>query len=153
MPLSVVTLLHPYIWCHDMDWIHLAQDKIQWRTLVNTVINLRIPKRRTVSWLVEDVPAAQEGVSALWSPSNEVRSSTHACSTSERECRVHMSHGPTAVFVTYFCSVFCHVPALGEAPCDEGVWKSGGISPCVLNFGTRRRSVVSLTLPPPRFLG
>jgi hypothetical protein len=26
-----------------MDWIHLAQDRNHWRTLVNTVVNLRIP--------------------------------------------------------------------------------------------------------------
>jgi hypothetical protein len=27
----------------DMDWIDLAQDKNQWRALVNTVMNLRVP--------------------------------------------------------------------------------------------------------------
>jgi hypothetical protein len=26
-----------------MDWIDLAQDKEQWRALVNTVMNLRVP--------------------------------------------------------------------------------------------------------------
>jgi hypothetical protein len=26
-----------------IDWIHLAQDRDQWRTLVNTVMNLRVP--------------------------------------------------------------------------------------------------------------
>jgi hypothetical protein len=29
-------------WC-DMDWIDLAQDRAQWRTLVNTVMNLLVP--------------------------------------------------------------------------------------------------------------
>jgi hypothetical protein len=26
-----------------MDWIDLAQDRDQWRTLVNTLMNLRVP--------------------------------------------------------------------------------------------------------------
>jgi hypothetical protein len=28
----------------DVDWIHLAQDRDRWRDLVNTVMNLRVPK-------------------------------------------------------------------------------------------------------------
>jgi hypothetical protein len=31
------------IGCDDMDWIDLAQDRDQWRALVNTVMNLRDP--------------------------------------------------------------------------------------------------------------
>jgi hypothetical protein len=31
------------IGCDGMDWIDLAQDRNQWRALVNTVMNLRFP--------------------------------------------------------------------------------------------------------------
>jgi hypothetical protein len=27
----------------ESNWIHLAQDKVQWRAFVNTVLNLRFP--------------------------------------------------------------------------------------------------------------
>jgi hypothetical protein len=31
------------IWITGANWIRLAQDRIQWRDFVNTVMNLRIP--------------------------------------------------------------------------------------------------------------
>jgi hypothetical protein len=34
---------HQELGCGDMDWIELAQDRDRWRTLVSTVMNLRVP--------------------------------------------------------------------------------------------------------------
>jgi hypothetical protein len=31
------------IGCGGMDWVHLAQDREQWRALVNTAMNLQVP--------------------------------------------------------------------------------------------------------------
>jgi hypothetical protein len=31
------------IGCEVVDWMHLAQDRDQWRAVVNTVMNLRVP--------------------------------------------------------------------------------------------------------------
>jgi hypothetical protein len=31
------------IGCNGVDWIDMAQDRDQWRALVNTVLNLRVP--------------------------------------------------------------------------------------------------------------
>jgi hypothetical protein len=30
--------------CGDVDWIGLAQDRNRWRALVNSVLNLRVPR-------------------------------------------------------------------------------------------------------------
>jgi hypothetical protein len=30
-------------WWEGVDWIHLAQERDRWRSLVNTVMNFRVP--------------------------------------------------------------------------------------------------------------
>jgi hypothetical protein len=39
---KITIYLREIVW-DDMDWIELAQDRDQWRALVNTVMNLRFP--------------------------------------------------------------------------------------------------------------
>jgi len=36
--------LREIVW-EGVEWIHLAQDRDQWRAVVNTVMNLRVPKK------------------------------------------------------------------------------------------------------------
>jgi hypothetical protein len=37
------------IWREDVDWISLAQDRIQLRALVNTAMNLRVAEKTEIS--------------------------------------------------------------------------------------------------------
>jgi hypothetical protein len=48
--------------CKDVDWIHLAQDRDQWRALVNTVMNLRVPLMLGISLLAKRLSAPQKGI-------------------------------------------------------------------------------------------
>jgi hypothetical protein len=48
-----------------MDWIDMAQDRDQWRALVNTVLNLRVHKMRGSSLGAAQLVAPQEGLSSV----------------------------------------------------------------------------------------
>jgi hypothetical protein len=34
------------IWFDEANWIRLAQDRVQWRAFLSTVMKLRVPKRK-----------------------------------------------------------------------------------------------------------
>jgi hypothetical protein len=48
-----------------MDWIDLAQDRDQWRALVNTVMYIRFHKMLRSSLVAAQLPASQEGLSSM----------------------------------------------------------------------------------------
>jgi hypothetical protein len=50
------------VW-EGVNLIHLAQDRDQWRFLVNTGLNLRVPKRDGIYRLAERLLASLSGVS------------------------------------------------------------------------------------------
>jgi hypothetical protein len=46
------------IWCEGADWIQLAQGRVQWRALVDTVMNIRVPQKTwnfLTSWVTTSV--------------------------------------------------------------------------------------------------
>jgi hypothetical protein len=49
--------------CKDVDWTHLAQDRFQWWSVVNMVMNSGFYKSRKSSWPAELLLASQEGLS------------------------------------------------------------------------------------------
>jgi hypothetical protein len=48
-----------------MDWIHLAQDGDQWRSLVNTAMNLRVPQNVENFLSGWRLVASREGFSSM----------------------------------------------------------------------------------------
>jgi hypothetical protein len=48
-----------------VDWMDLAQDMDQWKAVVKTSMNLRVPKMLESSWVAAKLAASQEGLSSV----------------------------------------------------------------------------------------
>jgi hypothetical protein len=49
----------------SIDWIHLTQDANQWRDVVNTVTNVRVPHNLKLSNFAEQPVASQKGLCSM----------------------------------------------------------------------------------------
>jgi hypothetical protein len=56
--------------CSSMDWIDLAQDRDQWKALVNTLTNRRVPENAGKFLVGERVLASRERISSMKSVSS-----------------------------------------------------------------------------------
>jgi len=59
-------ILGRLVWRRSVEWIKMAQDWDQWRTLVNTLINLLFHKRRAISKLLKQPSVSEERVHFKW---------------------------------------------------------------------------------------
>jgi hypothetical protein len=48
-----------------MDWVHLAQGRVEWRAVVNKVMNLRFFKILETFCVAEKLLASSEGLSCM----------------------------------------------------------------------------------------
>jgi hypothetical protein len=58
--------------CEGTDWMHLVECRVQWRALVNTVMNLRVRYKSGNIWLTGRLLAPEDGMDSVKSLRNRV---------------------------------------------------------------------------------
>jgi len=131
--------------CEVIDWIYFAQNTVQWRTLLKTVMNFRLHKSLSIFSPAERLSASQAGVCSVELYYNMISGwrTIHSHTPYLHTIHDHLPITPTTfAWLVPLCSTHDLGSTLGPVNryFDWGSWwfssaPLGKCQDCILNFG------------------